>query len=208
MNRKSIGIFIILAGLIILALIIYFLFFYNFNAPVTPTVQSKATTTAQQQVATSAPITKTINVKTYTPDDLSKDQLMRLAASFAERYGSYSNQANYQNMLDLKIFMTASFQQATDDSIRQMAAKNTDHRVYYGITAKAVSQKVLQFDNAAGTAKVSISTQRREATGTTDNFTAYPQDILISFVKQAGAWEVDNAVWQAKGVQGGAAVGG
>ena len=197
MNRKTIGVLIILAGLIILGLIIYFLFFFNFNPTVAP-VQPVATSSPITAVVSSTPVKKIINIKTYTKEELNQDELTRLAASFAERYSSYSNQSNYQNMLDLKIFMTTRFQKITDDSIRQMAAKNPDHSIYYGITAKAVSENVQQFDNNTGTALVIVTTERRESLATSGNATSYPQNVSISLVKENGVWKIDDAVWAAK----------
>jgi len=195
MNRKTIGILIILAGLIILGLIIYYLFFYNFNQAIVPEQKTATSTPTKIIATTTTPIKKIINIKTYTKEELSKDELVRLAAAFAERYGSYSNQSNYQNMADLKIFMSDNFQKITENSISQMVAKNLDHNIYYGITAKAVSENIQQFDNNAGTALVEVFTQRREALATTDNAATYPQSISISFVKENGVWKIDNAIW-------------
>lgn len=200
MSSKTKGILFIAAGVIFLVIIVYFIFFYS--APIEPQPQPVSTTTAvlpEQKQDTAPKAAKTVNVKPLNKLEVSKEELKRLSASFAERYGSYSNQSNYQNMIDLKIFMTERFQKATDESIANMIAKKIDKSIYYGITTKAISQNIDEFDDENGNAKITVTTQRREAIASMGNAGGFPQSITIIYKKDGKIWKVDDAVWQAKG---------
>ncbi|KKR20135.1 MAG: hypothetical protein UT48_C0021G0002 [Parcubacteria group bacterium GW2011_GWE2_39_37] len=198
MNRKWIGIAIIFLGFIFLIGIVYFLFFYNFNKQAPITVPEVKTETKQPEtvVTKAVEIKKTVESKLTPNRDVNKEDLIRMAALFSERYGSFSNQSNYQNIIDLKIFMSQKMQSWADKYVKENIEKKTDNSIYYGVTAKAVAQTVEAFDNAKGTAKILVQMQRREMLGATNNASSFQQDIKISFVKENGAWKVDEAYWQ------------
>ncbi len=122
--------------------------------------------------------------------------LERIAASFVERFGSYSNQSNYRNLTDLKIYMSARMKNWADNYIKTARAKGGVSDIYYGITTKSMAQEVKLFDDDLGKAEILVKTQRREAMGTTANASTFYQNILVNFVKEKGMWKVDNAYWQ------------
>ena len=125
MNKKLIGIIIVLGGALLLAAIVYFIFF---NSELIGNIINKAGKgTGREEIkkfeaevgagkkTEQKPPVKKIFVPEgelekeekvpISQEERSKDNLMRLAASFAERFGSYSNQSNFSNIIDLKIFM-------------------------------------------------------------------------------------------------------
>jgi hypothetical protein len=117
--------------------------------------------------------------------------LLKTAAAFAERFGSYSNQSNYENLLDLKMLMTEKMSQWADTLI----AKGSDSQlIYYGITTRALNTelKTITEDQA----EVLVATQRQEAMASEENNKVYYKDILIKFAKEDGLWKVDGAYWQ------------
>jgi hypothetical protein len=125
-----------------------------------------------------------------------KDDLTRMAESFAERFGSFSNQSNFANILDLKLFMSDKMKKWADKYITAHRAGNNSE-IYYGITTKAIGHTVVEWDDDAGTGQVLVNTRRRESTSTTLNSTdAFSQNMLIYFIKEKGAWKVDSAFWQ------------
>lgn len=125
-----------------------------------------------------------------------KDDLKRMAASFAERFGSYSNQSNYSNIVDLRIFMSKKMVAWAENFIREQRQKS-ETNLYYGITTKAINEEVLDFDEDAGSASVLVQTRRREANGTINNVSNFfNQNITINFTKENGMWKVDSAIWQ------------
>ncbi len=124
-----------------------------------------------------------------------RGDLISLALPFAERFGSYSNQANYANLEDLLPFMTETMQTWAKEKIAA-AESGEIPTLYKGVTTRALSQLVISLDEKNGSAQVKVSTQRKELIGTSTNFKVYNQDLLITFAKDDTAWLVDSAVWQ------------
>jgi len=209
MRPKLIGIITILTGAILLMVIFYFLFFANkseSNVPVVDDKQVNTLNTGGDVKNNNTITTKPVETKnTITPvkkpsaEKFGEGDLKKMALLFAERFGSFSNQSNFRNISDLKIFMTKSMEKWADDYIMEQNNKMADNIIYYGIITKAVTAEVRQFNEATGQAAVMISTRRREtAMMDNNNSDTYNQDILISFVKENNLWKVNNAYWQAK----------
>ena len=117
-------------------------------------------------------------------------EVKRLASLFAERFGSFSNQAPLQNLIELKPFMTKKMQTWVDKEM-QGPQEKTDP--YHGFVTKAIFTKIL--DLGKEEAKVLIQTQRQEATKTTDNIRIFYQEIEMEIIKEGGEWKVDEARW-------------
>ena len=133
---------------------------------------------------------------TEKEDQMGKKDLIRIAGSFAERFGTYSNQSNFGNISSLKIFMSSKMKKWSDNFIKEQKEKNYDVSIYYGITTKVAGSELKEFDDDLGVASILVSTRRREATGTMTNYSnIFTQDIWIAFVMENGAWKVDSAYW-------------
>ena len=203
-KKKLTGILIIAIAVIILAALVYFLFFYNPSVKIkTGEMTDKNNSGAQatfnnnqlpQQDSNKS--TAIIKAKQVNNTEIAKTELKMMAASFAERFGSFSNQSDYGNIKDLKIFMTLNMQEWADNFISESRAKQSDSGIYHGFTTKTIIQEIIQFNEEAGRAEFLIKTQRKEAIGTISNTTVFYQDIIIEFIKEKGAWKVDGAVWQ------------
>lgn len=183
---------------IIIILIIAAIFLLFFRKKETP---APTPTEAPVNVnAAPAPVELNVNVPITAPpltdEEKLKSDLSRLASAFAERFGSYSNQSNFENITDLEVFMTAKMQAWAHDFIEKMRAEKPDTSIYWGITTRALKTEVLNFDENLGRAEILVSTQRREAVGTTTNAKVYYQDIVLKFAKEEGAWKVDEAAWK------------
>lgn len=114
-----------------------------------------------------------------------------LAKTFAERYGSYSNEANFQNLLDLKPLMTQAFAEQTQAFIDTTPLPEG----YYGITTRAITVEVQTLDEEAGTATVELNTQREEAKVSPANTTVWYQKLRLEFVMEDGTWKIASATW-------------
>lgn len=126
-----------------------------------------------------------------------KQDLLRMAGSFTERFGSFSNQSNYSNILDLKIFMSEKMKKWADNYIAEQRERGIKQDIYYGIITKHISKELKEFDEDLGQASVLVSTRRREATISTSNISnVFNQDIEINFIKERQVWRVDSAYWQ------------
>jgi len=201
MNRKLIGVLIILAGAIVIIGIVYVVFFYDFSkgrdiveeqgAPEQIEVREED----ERPVILPASPVEEREMK-ISSTEITKMNLKRMAASFAERFGSYSNHSNYGNIVDLKIFMSREMQVWADNFIDEIRANSDYSDIYYGITTKAISEEIQEFDEDIGQAEILVKTQRRESTGTMSNAVTFYQDILIVFIKERGSWKVNSAHWQ------------
>lgn len=148
------------------------------------------------------PVVETLAVvpSPYSTSQLQQEKEARIQASgvttlaklFTERYGSYSNEADFQNIRDVIPLMSASFAAATEkDLATKVLPKGS-----YGVTTRVITVKVVSQDETAGTATVDLSTQRVEAKGSVQNTTTKYQDIELTFVNESGVWKIDSATWR------------
>lgn len=119
--------------------------------------------------------------------------LKTAARTFAERFGSYSNESNYENLKDLQSMMTAKMRAWTDDYITQNPLSDSE---FFGITTKALSIDIITINDNETQAQIVVNTQRLEKKGDADEPTVYYQQILISLVRENEQWKVDQANWQ------------
>ncbi|RMD59105.1 hypothetical protein D6821_01890 [Candidatus Parcubacteria bacterium] len=229
MNRKFLGLGIILLGLAALGGALYFMFGPTlFNKPSAPSpsqpsnsqpqaVEPSTNQETNKEIGPMADFSqrRSLNLSEFsaTPQkgdneedegvqpkessaEISPAELARMATAFAERFGSYSNHSNFANIRDLKMFMSKKMRRWADEFIAEKSKQRPDPAIYYGISTKALSYQVQDFDNEQGKANILVVTQRRESTGTFKNATFFTQNILITFVKEGGAWKVDSAAWQ------------
>jgi Na+-transporting methylmalonyl-CoA/oxaloacetate decarboxylase gamma subunit len=200
MNRKYIGIFIVVLSLILLGFIIYFIFIYNFSPASAPEEEAKPAAEAKKEFNKITPEPQAIQPKIYQDKQIkrtvSEADLRQIAASFAERFGSYSNQSDFSNIEDLKLFMSRRMKNWADGYISDLKSKRGESAIYYGITTKAVSAEIKNYDQNSAQAQILVKTQRREAVGTTNNASNKYEDIKISLIKENGAWKIDEARWE------------
>ncbi len=115
-----------------------------------------------------------------------------VAKMFVERYGSYSNEANFQNVRDVLPLMSAGFAASTTADL----ATKTAPTGYYGITTKVITVQSISQNDAEGTASVRVSTQQVEEIGSAQNTAVRYRDMDLTFVKESGVWVVDSATWR------------
>ena len=111
--------------------------------------------------------------------------------SFAERYGSYSSEADFANIIDVLPLMTDGYAART----QEMMATWKSSDVYYGVTTRVLAMDITM-DETAGTAQATVNTQREEARGEVQNISVSYQDLVLDLVRVSGSWFVDNAAWQ------------
>ncbi len=121
--------------------------------------------------------------------------LKAVANTFTERFGSYSNQGNFQNLEDLRDLMTVKMKGWTDNFIQQQKVAMGDDSIYYGITTKAISATIATFEASLGRAEVVVETQRQEAKGSTINPKVFYQKMQLKLVQTGEGWKVDEVNW-------------
>jgi len=201
-NRQKLGILVIVLALIVLLLIIYFGFIKKSSENTIPTNEPMITgqLPTETETGSTTPSDKPRNYQQYNisreaTHQVDANDLAKLAMAFAERFGSYSNQSNYGNFTDLKIFMTDDLKTWVDNYVTDLKDKAQDSISYYGISTKALTSEVTQFNDNIGQATIVVTTQRRESATQTDDST-YIQNIKIDMLKVRGEWLVDGIYWE------------
>lgn len=201
-KRQKIGLLIIVIALLLIATIIYFIFIkgdepspVRTDIPSDPIVQVPE----EPEISTTTPSDRPRNHQLYdisreAEHQINANDVAKIAISFAERLGSYSNQSNYGNFEDLNIFMTGSMRAWAKNYVSQMRADNPYDGSYYGITTKAITHEIVDFNDAEGTAEIIVNTHRREVrmSGEENVFT---QDLRLVFAKENNQWLVNGAYW-------------
>ncbi len=187
-NKKVLA--LVLGGLILIALIIYFIFIHDFNKDKTPGGDSGQPSTETPAPTVEAPLP---TAPPRTEEEQTRDQVIQLSMSFAERYGSSSNQSDFSNLRDLEVFMTEAMQTRTKQYIATEQNKNVSTNEYQGVTTKAVVGTVMSI--TADTAEVLVKTKRQEikAQGETKD---YNQNLKLTLKKVGETWQVDSVAWQ------------
>ena len=121
-------------------------------------------------------------------------QLGSVAFSFAETYGSFSNQGGSENLERLRFLMTRALNQWTDTFIAQHKTNDsTGNTLYYGITTRALSSRVTAQDGTH--LQFVVQTERTEVRGIAGNATRSLQDLTIDFIREDGVWKVNTLTW-------------
>lgn len=185
-------------------LIIYFVFIKPKPevAPVQTDNGQVIESPSDAQITTVNPGDKPRDYKKYNIDnepthETTADDLGKISMSFAERFGSFSNQSKYGNFTDLKILMTDEMKTWSDSYVEKLKKQPQNSNVYYGVTTKALTYEVVSFNEMAGTAEILVGTQRRESTEKINGGEAYNQNLTLTLVNSdaIGNWLFDSASW-------------
>ena len=150
---------------------------------------------------TSAPAGIEITSEPEQPEVIEVNQrssLKRLSMAFTERYGSYSNQSDFENLLDLTALMSKAMAARTESFVEEAKVKIQDNTSYSGTTTRALSVRIDSYDEDVGEATLTVSAQRREASDTAED-RIYYQSLTIEFIKVKESWKADSATWNEEG---------
>ena len=178
---------LIIAGIVVIILIILLLLFFRSRSPGSTngtnqpqiTIPASQNVPPEQQQAAVAQHVQNAGVET-------------VAKLFVERYGSYSTEAQFQNIRDVMPLATATYAAELQAQIDH-APTPTD---FYGVTTVVLSVNVDQMDDAAGSAHAVVSTQRTESKGSPQDRHVFYQTIELTFAKEGGQWKVADATWK------------
>lgn len=207
-NRKTLSLIIIIFAFILLVFLLYLTFFTSEKKTVLPDQETEQSS-GQLPPSESLPdpsVNPGDKPRDYQQFDISQEEphqtnqndLAKIARSIAELYGSFSNHSNYSNYADLKVIMTEEMKLWADKQVASLRSSGNSSGDYYGISTKAISSQILDFNDQAGLAKILVNTQRSESTTyiNENEDQAYNQAIEIDFKKVNGRWLVDSAYWK------------
>lgn len=166
--------------------------------PVAPSVVETPVTNSAPVVlpTTDAPTETTPVVETpvaTAPAD-GRSALSRMAAMFAERFGSFSNAGDYENILDLRPFMSDSMARWAEGYVADARAARVGVQPYFGVTTRTLAVSFGDYDETTGRATATVRTQRR-ASDNQGVERIYYQNLNLRFVRQADTWKADFAAW-------------
>ncbi len=188
-RRKKIIIISILV--LVIVLLIALIFFFLNRKPVT----IDSTPTNQTEVL---PLTNgTIDVLPEPSEERIKNDsnyplgLESFTSSYAERFASYSSDANFKNLKDLEVVSTSRMQIYINNLI---VTSQIGQNGYEAQVAKALNNKIISV--SSDQAVVLISLQLSKYFGEQSNATTDYSKIELSVIKVNGEWIVDSISWQ------------
>lgn len=188
MDKKKLTIILIILILAMAGLFIWFYFFRSTSAP-----------TPGPSVATTTPLTTTITPDDQTITDRLGEQvtgktqaeiddrsaILGQARFFAERFGSFSSAAEWQNLKDLRGAVTAGL---WSDFENLMARTDLQAEGSYSLTTKALNLSMTDQTETAAT--VTVDTQKREVTGEGERI--FYQTVTVDVRNIDGQWLVSD----------------
>jgi len=137
-------------------------------------------------------------VKLIKPAETEADNIAKavkpVAIAFVERFGTFTNQSNFDSIRGLNSIMTQSMiDWTTKEYLPKLETEHPANGYFYRITAKAPVVQVLA--NTENTAKIKVTAQREEQVGT-DKPRSFLQDIILDLVSENNTWLVNAAYWQ------------
>lgn len=180
-------------GLIILflLLLILLLLWFLFGRKAAQETKSIEIEPIVEEITTEQPTLKEQQLKEEQDTRNQSASAIAVAKMFVERYGSYSNEANFQNLKDVLPLMTDSFAQWTN----QFIVESTQPGTYYGVTTSVLIVKVEKMDDVTGIATILLNTQQEIAENSPQNTRIEYKEIRLELERVDDVWKVDSALW-------------
>jgi hypothetical protein len=198
MNPRFRAILIAVGAVILIALAAWLLFFRSAPPAVVPEPEPEPqpsgglTTSGAATVVTSIPDNPLIT-EPAAPAEIDERLAARQNAEiFAERYGSWSNQGDYQNLRDVLPFMTARFRAETEAFIAEREGQ-APPTAYEGVTSILLSTTFESYDASAGKAEAVVRVQQTKSVGSSE--TVGHAALSVTLEKVGTEWKVDSAIW-------------
>lgn len=192
MERKT-KIEIALAIAVVIVFVALIVMWRNRTMPVAVVVP----TTQQQTIPSSkdTPVTGSDTPGTTTPvaPVVVETSAGTVARTFVERLGSYSSEADAENLKDLLPMATANFQATLQNTIQSVQASQASG--YYGISTLVITAPKTVSATATQTV-LTMTTQREETKGSPRVTTVKYQNITVTLVKSGTTWLVDGYSWK------------
>jgi len=128
---------------------------------------------------------------TEEPEVQGSTAAQQMAELFAERFGSYSNQGDYQNLRDLLPVMTARYRSSTEAFLA--TAESAPGQPYEGVTSVKISTDVRSVDEDS--AVIAVTLQQSRSVGVAPATTGY-RTLRMELEIVGTDWRVDEASWE------------
>lgn len=180
---KKILVFILML-LIVLLLVLYLVRIWSS----VPSLESPVMEQQEDQTEEPAISEETVEGQ---QEAVAEANIRTVVKTFTERFGSYSNEADFANITDVLPMMTEAYAAQMQSAVDSWTASE----VYYAVTTRVLTMEITN-DEEAGTAQAIVSTQREEARGDVQNISVSYQELVLDLTRVSGSWFVDNATWR------------
>lgn len=188
-NRKRVVAAIVL---LLLVLLLVFLLWWWFARPAVNSTTVTNTTPAVNEKVILPPQKTTVNApvttNTATPNE-GELYIMNLARNFTERYGSFSTDSRYQNLIDLYGVVTPSLRAEFEATVAETSSQSS----FRGMQTRALTITITNL--TATRAEVDVAAQRVATDNSLVETVSY-ETLEISMRKNGEFWLVDTAVWR------------
>ncbi|MFH1426301.1 MAG: hypothetical protein ABIG66_02600 [Candidatus Kerfeldbacteria bacterium] len=164
----------------------------NTNTNTAVNQNTNTATNTNQNTNTATNTNTNTNAGPVVVDDGSAT-VLRLARIYTERFGSFSNRNNFENITSLEPFMTDRLQKEMADFITENQKEGVPEE-FYGITTTAISTELVSMKENEK-AVVRVGTSRVETVGGNDPKT-FTQHAKVTFEQVEGNWKVDKYSWE------------
>lgn len=135
----------------------------------------------------------TPNIVASTPK--TQSILEAIARTFAEKFGSFSSQGNYENLGDLEFYMTEDMKDWAKKYIANDKKKKGAE--FYGVTTRALKAEIIALNDEETQAQAVVTTQREEThQSEAGRKNIIYQKLVLDFLKIDQDWKVNSAEWK------------
>lgn len=173
---------ILLVALAVLFAVYWFFFLRAVNIIAEPVVVEEQNNLQQQETIS---VINGASLFDQEPREATVLDLKNMAIFFTQKYGSFSNQANYDNLKDIDDIITEDMRAWLDEQRGNDAVETGD---YYGVDSRAISADALNFNNADGRATILVNLLRQDTNGESGE-----KQLRLEFKKVDGIWKIDGA---------------
>jgi len=187
-------IILVVVGLIAVIGVIFFAIFTKPSEK--EKLKEKAAVKEGAGVTAESPFQKNIQTRQPTPEEIAQMELQTLSTSFTERFGTYSNDGKFENIVDLYPLMTNLMKSWAEKYVEKMR-KETQKENYQGVTTRVLKVEFTSLDLDKGMAETKTKTQRTELKMENGQLVkkVYYEDLRLEFLKVGSEWKVDGAYW-------------
>jgi hypothetical protein len=182
----------IIIALLLLLLILFVLWWLFLRKPTVEVASDILEAEALQDLPTERVLEVTDAQPFVSEEEAQAISAKTTAKIFVERFGSYSNESNLQNVKDVLPLASRAYERTLLAMIDRLSG--ADATAYYGVSTRVISlsEKDLEDDRR----EITAMTQREEAEGSAQQVSVWYQEIVLEMVKEGEDWKVDGAEWK------------
>lgn len=189
MNNKRL-VFIII-GLLIIALIATLVWWWVISRPFNTEPVNNVSITPSTTESIGAGLIST----STTPLPAAQLGVTVMARVWAERFASWSNEDNFSNLDLVSRQATPQVKNFLKNQQQTLIAQYPLSGGYHGVTGRALSPQLIEFNEAAGTALVKVNLQLEEYSTSTQPVIS-TRVLSLQLIKQGDQWLVDFLKWE------------